>query len=201
MEDADLKAMEILEDELLHPAVIDQAVNQATADVTASPEVTAARLAGVVERRRELTTIIGRLTAAIGAGGELAPLVTEMKAREQERQRVDAERRDLEAVLRGEHRTVDQVRRDLHQRAEDWRTAARRNVAQARQVLRKLLRGRLLITPREDGMCEMSGQADYGKLFSGILILRAVASAVASPTGSVKTYFELPLVGDTHLAA
>jgi hypothetical protein len=37
-------------------------------------------------------------------------------------------------------------------------------------VLRKLLRGRVLMTPREDGTVELSGQADYGKLFSGLVI-------------------------------
>src|SRR5262249_14824659 len=45
-----------------------------------------------------------------------------------------------------------------------------RSVAQGRQVLRKLLRGRVLMTPRDDGTVELSGQADYGKLFSGILL-------------------------------
>jgi hypothetical protein len=45
IEDADIKAIEILEDELLDSTVIDQAVVEATAGVTASREVTAARLA------------------------------------------------------------------------------------------------------------------------------------------------------------
>ena len=45
---------------------------------------------------------------------------------------------------------------------------ASRTVAQGRQILRKLLRGRVVMTPREDGTIALSGQADYGKLFSGI---------------------------------
>ena len=56
---------------------------------------------------------------------------------------------------------------------------AARNVAQGRQVIRKLLRGRVKLTPRDDGTVELSGQADYGKLFSGI----PLATALASPTG------------------
>ena len=62
---------------------------------------------------------------------------------------------------------------------DEWRTAARRNVAQGRQVLRKLLnQNRVTMRPLDDGTCELSGRADYGKLFSGIVV-----TAVASPTG------------------
>ena len=67
--------------------------------------------------------------------------------------------------------------------------AARRNVAQGRQVIRKLLGGtRVKMTPRDDGTCEISGRAHYGKLFSGIVAVfgGSVATALASPTGTVK---------------
>jgi hypothetical protein len=37
------------------------------------------------------------------------------------------------------------------------------------------------MTPREDGTVELSGQADYGKLFSGIFV--EFATVVTSPTG------------------
>jgi hypothetical protein len=66
-----------------------------------------------------------------------------------------------------------------------------------RQILRRLLRGRVTATPQEDGRVELSGQADYGKLFSGIYL----ATAGTSPTGDGQTYCELPLAGDTRRVA
>jgi len=101
-----------------------------------------------------------------------------MKHREQERQRTRKEREQLERVVSAPV-DVTAVERELLARVREWRTMAARTVAQGRQILRKLLRGRVTATPRDDGKVELSGQADYGKLFSGIFL----ATAGTSPTG------------------
>lgn len=76
--------------------------------------------------------------------------------------------------------TFDALRRIFRRGVDEWRIAASRIVAQGRQVIRKLLgANRVVMTPREDGTVELSGRADYGKLFSGLV----VATALASPTG------------------
>jgi hypothetical protein len=137
-------------------------------------------LALLDERSREIATAIERWTAAISVGGELASLVEKLKVCEQDRARLDQERRRLETVTRAGRLDLCQVERELMKRVEDWRTAAGRNVSQGRQVIRKLLGGtRVKMRPLDDGTCELSGRADYGKLFSGI-----VATALASPTGT-----------------
>ena len=101
------------------------------------------------------------------------------------------ERDQLERVLRAPA-NVTRIERELLAYVQEWRTMASRTVAQGRQILRKLLRGRVTATPLDDGRVELSGQADYGKLFSGIFLATAVAS------GNTETYFELPIVGDTR---
>jgi len=132
------------------------------------------------QRSAEIASALDRWTAAIGAGGELPSLIAKLKVCEEDRARVDAERRELDAIRRLAGHDVQRIERDLRQRVDEWRTAARRNVAQGRQVLRKLLnQTRVTMRPLDDGMCELSGRADYGKLFSGI-----VATAMASPRGS-----------------
>jgi hypothetical protein len=78
----------------------------------------------------------------------------------------------LRAIAATANPDVSGMIRELRQRAHEWRTAARRYIAEARQILRKLITDRLLITPLDEGTCELSGQADYGKLFNGI-VLRA----------------------------
>jgi len=64
-------------------------------------------------------------------------------------------------------------------------------VERVRQALRKLLRGRVLITPKADGTCELSGQADYGKLFSGIPLATALASEREPPAVAGRVSEEL----------
>jgi hypothetical protein len=181
MADADREAMTVLEDELLDPTVLEAAVERATADVLAEPTVAAARLAALDERGQQLSVAIERLTRAIELGDELAPLVTTLQTRQQELAQIEIERQQIATVLRAKPQEFRKVSRELRRRAEDWRTAAGRNVSQARQILRKLVRGRLVLTPLDDGTCELSGQADYGKLFSGI----PLATAVARPAGLV----------------
>lgn len=49
-------------------------------------------------------------------------------------------------------------------------------------MLRELLRGRLVFTPRDDGRAvEFVGRGDYGRLFVGLIGL-PVPQALASPT-------------------
>jgi hypothetical protein len=158
-----------------------QALREATEAILVTPAEATRQLAALEDRAKTLATTIGRLTAAIGAGGELAPLVAELKAKDRERIKLEQEHRELERLTRADRLDVRRVERDLQDRVMEWRAAATRNVSQGRQVLRKLLAGRVTMTPRSDGTCEIFGRADYGKLFSGI-----VATALASPTGTAR---------------
>jgi hypothetical protein len=179
MAEADGAVMEAVQDELLDPAVMTQAVREAAETLIASPARVAARLAALEDRQRDNRSVIARLTAAISAGGELASLVAELETRDQERLRLEQERQQLTALTGADRLDLRRVERDLLQRVNEWRVAASRNVSQGRQVIRKLLGStRVTMTPLADGACELSGRADYGKLFSGIV----VATAVASPT-------------------
>ena len=95
----------------------------------------------------------------------------------QERRRIEVEVQQLEAFAGSDRSDPLAIERDLRARVEEWRQAAARNVTQGRLVLRKLLRGRVNATPRDNGTWELSGHCDYGKLFSGI----SLATAMASP--------------------
>ena len=55
----------------------------------------------------------------------------------------------------------------LERRLADWRGAMTRNVAQARQLLRRLLVGRIVFTPTAAGV-EFVGQVTLGNLLAGI---------------------------------
>jgi hypothetical protein len=196
--EADEAVMGALEHELLDPLVVTEALRQATAALLDSPEAAERRRAVLGQRAAEIASAIDRWTAAIGAGGELPSLIAKLKVCEEDRARVEAERRELDAIRRLTGRDVQRIERELRQRLDEWRIAARRNVAQGRQVLRKLLnQTRVTMRPLDDGTCELSGRADYGKLFSGI-----VATAVASPTGfAASGYWPISVDGFVDLRA
>jgi hypothetical protein len=60
--------------------------------------------------------------------------------------------------------------RDIAGRLADWQAILERQPIQARQILRKLLAGRLTFTPLPDlAGYEIRGQASYGKLLGGLV--------------------------------
>jgi Thiamine pyrophosphate enzyme, central domain len=77
------------------------------------------------------------------------------------------------------------LQRDVEIRLSDWRGLLSRQVAQSRQILKKLLAGRIVFRQREDGDYEFSGQASLGRVLAGMLCTKAGVA----PTG-----FE-PVVG------
>ena len=64
-------------------------------------------------------------------------------------------------------------------RLADWRGLLGRQVAQGRQILKKLLVGRIVFRQREDGIYEFSGQASLGRIIAGL----ACTKTVVAPTG------------------
>jgi site-specific DNA recombinase len=179
MADTDTEVMAAVQDEILDPVVVEAALQEAFETLTAPASV--ARLPQWKARIAELDREMDRLTLAIASGGELSVLTNGVKARELERRRLQTDCDQLESWHHAGRVNVREVQRELRKRADDWRVMAARNVSQGRQILRKLLDGRVTITPRDHDTCELSGRASYGKLFSGI-----VATAMASPRGTVR---------------
>ncbi len=73
------------------------------------------------------------------------------------------------------------VRRDLTRRLTHWRSLLRRHAAQGQQILRKLIEGRLLMTPHPNdtpAYYTFEGTGTLVGLLAGI-----VPHKVASPTG------------------
>jgi hypothetical protein len=58
-----------------------------------------------------------------------------------------------------------------------------RRVAQARQILRHLLVGRITFTPQTDGTMEFVGRASIGPLVAGT-VLAGLSNVDVSPTGT-----------------
>lgn len=72
----------------------------------------------------------------------------------------------------------------MKQRIEDWRAPLTQHVAQARQLLRKVLADRLTVTPEagEDRYAAITGDGTFTKILAGIVFPKGMAS----PAGFVR---------------
>jgi RecC C-terminal domain len=136
----------------------------------ASPDVEPVRaeLADVEARIR-------RLTEAIQMGGALAPLVADLKALTSRREhlvgRLNGERRVGVADLRA-------LEAELRGYLAEWVEMLHRNPQQSRQMLRKLIDGRIIVHPREES-AELEFRCSLGKLIAGL----DVPKAMVTPAG------------------
>jgi len=199
---ADHAILAALERDLLTPDVLDVALTEAVAMLTPTGETVEQRRAGLLAEQRQLEAELGRLTDAIVSGGGALPTLTAaIKTREA---RLAEVRRDLATL--GKVRELDApgleaLRADLRARLTDWRGLLRRQPTQGRQILRKLLVGRLTLTPRttESGRAyAYEGEATVSGLLSGSL---ASATAVVAPRGTARPNLAIPLDGVFRVAA
>ncbi len=119
-----------------------------------------------LERQRaEVEKKIARLTAAIeGDDGELASLVGRIKELEARRADIDEALRNLRPIPRLAPAVIES-------RLAEWRRLLRASTTQAHTVLQRVLRGRIVFTPRADGAgYDFSAPSRFDKLFTGIVI-------------------------------
>ena len=178
MDRADDAVLQALGGDVLRPAVV-SAVLEGVLEA-----IKPAARAGAIDRHREeLATIereIGRLTAAIAAGGELTPLLDALKARQSRQNELQ---RTIGSAKREQAPRVNRAAVESHVRARvtRWRELLTRQVADGRQLLREVLNGPIRFLPVEGQRrtYRFDGQAELGRLFAGL----ALPTSVASPTG------------------
>ena len=97
--------------------------------------------------------------------------------RDREREKANVEQRlqALEQVGKLPDLDRDELEHVLRDRLEDWRGLLGRHIGQARQILRKLLVGRLVVTPEGDH-AEVTGTGSLGPFLSGIILPKGMAS-------------------------
>ena len=173
--------LEAVREQVLSPEVVTAAVARAAdriAALTVDPPDTGAVRGQLADLNRELS----HLTEALAAGGDVPSVVAAIREREQRRGRLRAQLTALDRVAQLPSLDLKRLERDLTARLTEWRGLLSRHTAQARQLLRKLLVGRLTFEPatRADGRyVQISGTGTIGPLAAVL----GCPSAVASPTG------------------
>ena len=175
---ADEAVLTQLELDALSPNVIEAALERALAQLASPIDVEGQRQT-LQDKLRKVEADLTQLAEAVTEGGTLKTLLTAIKEREKRRDRIEADLAGLERLSRIGDVDRQQLKADLRKRLDDWRGLLRRHVPQARQILRKLLDGRVTFTPKVDHY-EFVGKWSLGKLMSGLVDL---PQGMASPTG------------------
>jgi site-specific DNA recombinase len=169
--DVDLAVIEMFRHDVLSPDVIEAVIRRAVQLYREEPEVYAERRERLASEAQRLQDELQRLTEAVASGGQLAALVEALTTRERRRADVLAQLEHLDGLAKAPawgERLSDEIRARL----EEWRLLLGRQPVVARQIVRKLLVGRLVLTPRSDPTrrwYEITGQASYGTLLAGVV--------------------------------
>src|SRR6266851_1058996 len=165
-----------LRSDVLSPAVLDAVLDRAL-ELERSPEQPDRRVALADELAR-LEREIARYTDAVAQGGSLPSILTALHEREGRRQELHAQL-EYQDGLGLAVRAFDQkaVRRELRELLTDWQGLLEGEPAQARQILRKLLEGRVVMQPRADStgrFYDWTATATYGRILTGVVGVTAM---------------------------
>jgi hypothetical protein len=165
--------LDALRRDVLTPAAVERTVAEAVAawraqlDGPEARERIAARLA-VLDRE------LRALTDALARGAAFASVAEAITVREREREVLRRQQAAEEERVRLAGLDPAQVARELAVRLGEWDGLQRRHHGQARQILKKLLPGRLVFDPFADARGQgyvIRGQAVYGRLISGVRLV------------------------------
>jgi hypothetical protein len=173
MDDANAAFLATLREDVLKPRTVQRILARAielAIDEAEAEEPGQRRMRLEAELRR-LEIEIGRFTDAIGRGGPLPSILEALRDRERRRRDLREQLAQVDGLVLLAHRP-EELDRELTTKLTEWQGLLERQPIQARQLLRKLLAGRVMYTPHHDeegGFYEFAGQASWGKLLTGVV--------------------------------
>lgn len=182
MEAADRGVLGAIKHDLLRPRIVEAAIGKALERLR--PQDDFRREAALSDLTR-VEAEIARYTAAIGAGGDLPSVIEALRQREGRRAHLKAELASLDQMRSLGEGELAHLEAELRARLADWRALLQRHPREARQILRKLLVGRLVFSPEtnETGrFYRFTGQATLGRLLAGE-VLSKLSISVVTPAG------------------
>jgi hypothetical protein len=124
------------------------------------------------------------LVEGITRGESMDPLLAALREEEHRKKLLIVELATLAELEKVASLDAERIKRELRARAADVRALLGRRVPQARQILRKLVVGRVECEPFEDGDrrgYRVSGQSTYARLLGGSNGIRTRVSALRGP--------------------
>jgi hypothetical protein len=153
---------------VVRPEIVERAVELAIDTLRPDRDKLNQRRAALLTEIRRLDKELSHLTSAVASGGDLPVLLAALKERQTFRQRGERALLELDATDRIGQRELSRLEREVRHRLADWRTMLRREVPQAREILRNLIAGRIVFTPRPEALVyEFSGRGSLARLLAG----------------------------------
>jgi site-specific DNA recombinase len=174
VERVDRAVLGTLADDVLRPAVV-EAVIAGVLDAMA-PRTQAKAADGYRAELQRVEAELGRLTEAIATGGQMAPLLAAVQARQTRRDELRAGIAAAGAPAGIDRRTIE---KRVRAKLADWRRLLTSSIEDGRNLLRQVLGGPLRFVP-EKKQYRFEGVAAIDRLLSGIA---GLPTCVASPPG------------------
>jgi hypothetical protein len=178
MEATDQAVLDVFEGQILNPKVVEVALREGLDQLRPSEDGLVPQRAALQAELAVLDQELARLSTAVAQGGDLAALLGAIKSREQRRGKVQEELTGIQGLERVASFDPRQLQQELEARLADWRDLLGRQVPVARQILKKLLVGRIAFRQTPAGI-EFTGQASLGKVLAGVVGTKAGVA----PTG------------------
>jgi hypothetical protein len=172
---ANAAVLATLRRDVLTPDAVATVLAKTLARYRDTPDTAAAERAGLTRELARVTAELTRLTDALAVGEALEALRAGLVTRTRRQAELQAQLARLDGLERAAVVAPATLTATIAARLTDWQGGLKRHPAQARQILRKLLVGRLAFTPRQDetgAWYEFSGHASYGLLLAGVAGLK-----------------------------
>jgi site-specific DNA recombinase len=169
----DTDVLATFERDVLTADVIDAVVRRAVELERGRPDECAAQRETLRSRLRQVETELGRFTDAIRQFGPSATLGEELRALERRRGEIQAQLEHQDGLAKAATAwDAPALAGEFAALLGEWQALLRGEPVQARQILRKLITGRLRMVPeiRSEGrFYRWTGQASYGRLLAGLI--------------------------------
>jgi hypothetical protein len=172
---ADREVLEKFREVVLDPDIVAGAIDDAIQALRpADDDALAGRRRGLAAELQQVEAQLASYAQAIATVGAIPAVTAALKEREAQRLRLNDQLAALDAA-RTEARqpfSAARLRKDLRRRMDDWRSLLCRRTPQARQILTKLIDGRLVFTAHPDEqLYRFKGTATLGHLLEGLVVV------------------------------
>jgi hypothetical protein len=180
MDTTDRAVLGSVEQDLLRSEIVERAIELAIDQMRPDGDTLNQRRTAILAEMSRLDKELSHLTSAVASGGDLPVLLAALKERQAARKRCERALLELDATARIGQRDLLRLEGEIRHRLADWRAMLRREVPEAREILRNLIVGRIVFTPRpETRLYEFSGRGSLGRLLAGT----ASPVSVVTPAG------------------
>jgi site-specific DNA recombinase len=166
----DTAVLDVLRADILDPKALRLAIEMTIERYAGRPGEVTKQRADIEAELQKVAGEITRLVDAMASGNPMASVQDAIRAREQRCAELRAKLEHLDGLAKLPRLDSATLKGELNQRLDEWRDLLGAEPVKARQIVRKLVDGRLVFEPNaEQHLYTFKGTASYGRLLSGVV--------------------------------